>query len=182
MQQWDVEDVLAVGEQVQRLFLNTLAQTVVESEAGVFSGCGKFDGLVKGDVHIYSDDRVWLKGGARNQLAQKTSDEIFTTLDRPAPMSPEMAAIRRMQRANELERERTRARLIELERRNNERNISAVQESAATETSEVLEDAGGGEAIAEGPENAGADGVSVSEGPDAPADGSRKKSEEHSDG
>ena len=41
-------------------------------------------------------------------IHQRVITEKFTTLDRPTPLSPEMQAVRRMMRQNELERERLR--------------------------------------------------------------------------
>lgn len=49
---------------------------------------------------------VWIAPNNIEQSMFKVSDEVFTTLDRPAPLSPEMLAIQRMIRHNELERER----------------------------------------------------------------------------
>ena len=51
----------------------------------------------EGKIHVYPR--------AVTQTQEKSSERVFTTLDRPAPMSPEMLAIYHMQRKNELERE-----------------------------------------------------------------------------
>lgn len=58
-----------------------------------------------GDFIVKSETRVWIGQSAVQQFTESTSDDIFTTLDRPAPMSPEMMAISRMIRRNEIERE-----------------------------------------------------------------------------
>ncbi|AXL15499.1 hypothetical protein [Microviridae sp.] len=58
--------------------------------------------------------RVFISHRPIQGLSERVSLEKFTTLDRPSPLSPEMAAIHRLARKNELERE---AQRNEMERR-----------------------------------------------------------------
>lgn len=57
---------------------------------------------------VAAEDDVYVMSKVRNQETYRVSDEKFTTLDRPPPLSPEMAAIQRLSRLNEIERERMR--------------------------------------------------------------------------
>lgn len=59
-----------------------------------------------GYFRVASEGDVWIAPNNIDQEMFKVSNEIFTTLDRPAPLSPEMLAIQRMIRQNELDRER----------------------------------------------------------------------------
>lgn len=63
---------------------------------------------LEGTVEIVTKGRVWAFEAARQQFRPKTSDHIFTSLDRPSPLSPEMYAIQRMMRLNEINREKDR--------------------------------------------------------------------------
>lgn len=110
--------------------------------------------LVEGDaeisVSLHEDceivcegAEVWYKPPALDQTAFKTSDVSFASLDRPAPLSPEMAAIERMMRRNALDRERDLARMERLinanKRTHTERSDSgAVLENTETEEPDVL--------------------------------------------
>lgn len=78
-------------------------------------------------IDISTEGPVWRVDHAVQQ--PRTQEEIkYTTYDRPAPLSPEMQAIQRMAKANEIEREKLRKRLETYERRNE------VVEPLATET------------------------------------------------
>ncbi|AXL15630.1 hypothetical protein [Microviridae sp.] len=81
-------------------------------------------------VKLATNGKTWIKDRAITQTMASTSTEVFTTLDRPAPLSPEMAAIQRMQRKNELVRERDREememRYAELQRRNERATAEAI--------------------------------------------------------
>lgn len=86
---------------------------------------------------------VWYKPPAFDQTAYKTSDVSFASLDRPAPLSPEMAAIERMMRRNALDRERDLARMERLinanQRVHSERqNSRTVPQDTETEEPDVL--------------------------------------------
>ena len=76
--------------------------------------------LTPGYFRIACDNRAWIAPQQVNQLQERSTDEVFTTLDRPSPLSPEMLAIQRMMRANEIEREKMRERIENAERKNAE--------------------------------------------------------------
>lgn len=80
-----------------------------ENVVRVASATRLFAQVAKGECFVVDPARV--------QSAEKTSEEVFTSLDRPAPMSPEMLRIHQLQRKNEIERERMRA---EMEKRIND--------------------------------------------------------------
>jgi len=73
-------------------------------------GTGQQEVSVTGDGEITFKcaSSVWLRPSTRVQERLQRSQEVFTSLDRPAPMSPEMIAIQRMMRKNEMDRERDR--------------------------------------------------------------------------
>lgn len=60
---------------------------------------------VAGTVEFITSGRVWFFQTAAAQTTERTSDEVFTSLDRPSPLSPEMLAIQRMVKQNEIARE-----------------------------------------------------------------------------
>jgi len=67
-------------------------------------------------IEIATEGPVWRVDHAVQQ--PRTQEEIkYTTYDRPAPLSPEMQAIQRMAKANEIEREKLRKRLETYEQR-----------------------------------------------------------------
>ena len=86
---------------------------------------------------VETEGRLFVSFKKLPSLGQKTSTEKFTTLDRPAPLSPEMQAIQRMMRGNQLERDKFYA---DMERR--EHSILAKAErnarKAAASEKEVL--------------------------------------------
>jgi len=55
-------------------------------------------------LQVVSETRVWVSGFSKQKTAYKVSDRVFTSLDRPPPMSPEMRAVYEIQRRNEIER------------------------------------------------------------------------------
>lgn len=59
------------------------------------------------ELRVEGSAEVWVRRDADlvTQTVRRSSAEKFTTLDRPAPMSPEMQAIQRMARENARERE-----------------------------------------------------------------------------
>lgn len=63
---------------------------------------------ISGVVEFVTKGRVWHFASVAAQTTKATSDEIFTTLDRPSPLSPEMAAIQRMMKQNEISRDHDR--------------------------------------------------------------------------
>lgn len=104
-----------------------------EQLVGVFEGelevrCRRGD---PNRLRIATEGRVWTAYTSLEQVAVRQSDEIFTTLDRPAPMSPEMRAVHEMMRRNEIERERMRE---AMERDHNER-LQRVERALAARAS-----------------------------------------------
>jgi len=55
-------------------------------------------------LQVVSETRVWVSGFSKQKTAYKVSDRVFTILDRPPPMSPELRTLHEIQRRNELER------------------------------------------------------------------------------
>ena len=111
-----------------------------EDEVGVLAGCsyepftvevpaGRFAIKCAGDVYIAYDAVV--------QPTYEPTGEVFTTLDRPSPMSPEMQAIHRLARQNELEREATRNQLTRMR----DENARLHSKLSGREDSVVLEEA-----------------------------------------
>lgn len=76
--------------------------------------------MPRGHWQVVSNNDVFVGQSNIDQSTYATSDEVFTTLDRPAPMSPEMTAIARMVRANELEREKMRETILNVQQTNAE--------------------------------------------------------------
>ncbi len=106
--------------------------------------------MAKGFFSIVSEGEVYVSDNLINQQMLKVHDEVFTSLDRPSPMSPEMLAIARMERQNELQREEYTRRLINAE--NNARAAAErlrradnvdVDEAPATEKKAKPKPAGG---------------------------------------
>jgi hypothetical protein len=104
---------------------------------------GKGDGQLEieafgfGDLYVRVDTegRCWLQERAGNQTVHKMHEEVFTSLERPPKLSPEMEMIYRMSRQNELMREQV---LMEA------REIANARREPADE--EVFEDDGTGTA------------------------------------
>ena len=65
-----------------------------------------------GFVRFETEGRIWIDNNCADQLITKTTEEVFTSLDRPSPLTPEMAAIHRMMRQNEIAREHDRAQMM----------------------------------------------------------------------
>lgn len=120
---WDEKEVLPFEGGIH-FHLRTVEPITVTNEFGLLLayGTGQQEIFVtgQGECHFQCDGAIWLRPSSRVQERMKVSTEIFTTLDRPAPMSPEMQAIHRMMRRNEIERERDRQ---EMERRFADRQL-----------------------------------------------------------
>lgn len=67
-------------------------------------------------IEIATDGPVWRVDNALQQHREQ-GDEKYTTYDRPAALSPEMQAIQRMAKQNEIERDKLRKRLETYEQR-----------------------------------------------------------------
>ena len=121
--------------------LNGKSRVTVRSEAAssaFWSGDKSFDfefllggGAIEYEVNAFggflrvvSSGRVWVDFHVADQRVERLDQAIFTTLDRPAPLSPEMAAIQRIMRRNEIDRERDRQAMLEFM---NERDLRESQ-------------------------------------------------------
>lgn len=106
-------------------------------------------------LRVKSDGRVWIAVGSKNQFREQ-SDESFTTLDRPAPISPEMAAIMQMMKRNERERQNDRTEIQRLMRQRDAvrqkqplyggGNDETAPQDTSQETDSVREDTSAGDA------------------------------------
>ncbi|AXL15494.1 hypothetical protein [Microviridae sp.] len=86
--------------------------------------CSVYEQLADGDevlvAHFEGETRAAITGEAVrveteghfqffdpviDQTAYRTSDDVFTSLDRPQPLSPEMLAVQQLMRRNEIERD-----------------------------------------------------------------------------
>ena len=108
---WEQNETLPFEGGVSFL-TRTTTTMIATNEFGLIVGFGKGEQEItvtgKGEISFQCDSPIWLRPASKIQERLQNSKEIFTTLDRPAPMSPEMAAIYRMQRKNEMQRERDR--------------------------------------------------------------------------
>jgi len=82
-----------------------------------------FDGQVrvilrKKFIKVLTEGEFWWLSRSVDQTQPKTDDRKFTSLDRPAPLSPEMRAIHELEKRNEIARE---AMISNMERTINER-------------------------------------------------------------
>lgn len=117
--EWNVKDQLHSHENVIKLmFRAEQAAFVYGSVDGTFDDemlLATFvgDGEVtwtqsRAYVRVSSKGRVWFKTFSQMQTLHRMSDTKYTTLDRPAALSPEMQAVMRMLKHNENEREKLR--------------------------------------------------------------------------
>ena len=96
-------------------------------------------------VRVQSEGRVWFKTFEAAHPVERTSETVYTSLERPSNLSPEMQAIMRMVRKNEIEREQQReqnARIQEDLRRVTAANIankSRAQSKPATKAAEKVQ-------------------------------------------
>lgn len=86
---------------------------------------------------VVTGEPIWFKTPSIDQTNVRATDDIFTTLDRPAPLSPEMLAIERLMRRNAIERENDRAAIERLNRR-----LERARKTEAEVSGEVLEERG----------------------------------------
>ena len=146
--EWPRGDTVEVqGGQSVALRSETKALIYVETESGriLAAICESETELTITEDGVFSYDSdgvVYVKPKAKQQVRQASSDEKFTTLDRPAPMSPEMLAIQRLMKKNELEREKQRERMDAIERRHAaERSSAKVRQTAEKAEDSVRENA-----------------------------------------
>ena len=89
-------------------------------------------------LQVVSETRVWVSGFSKQRTAFKVSDRVFTSLDRPPPMSPEMRALHEIQKRNEIERQKM---WNEMERKVDAIRARPLSErSSGTLTSEIPSD------------------------------------------
>jgi len=150
--QWDEKEVLPFEGGIS-FHLRTATPCLVTNEFGLILGydLGQQEILVtgKGEVRFQCETEIWLRPSSRVQERIQASTEIFTSLDRPSPLTPEMQAIHRMMRRNEIERERDRQ---EMEKRFADRTRNddrpeprkALEKTSANEKEKVRDDAAGG--------------------------------------
>ena len=147
---WDEKEVLPFNGGIS-FHVRTSTPLVVINEFGLILGFGIGQQEIavtgKGEITFDCDSDIWLRPSSRVQERLQASPEIFTTLDRPSPMSPEMQAIHRMMRRNEIERERDRQ---EMEKRFADRS----RDDARPKSSEPATEASAKkkEAVRENPE------------------------------
>jgi hypothetical protein len=105
---------------------------------------GKGDGQIEieafgfGDLYVRVDTegRCWVQERAGDQTVHKMHEEVFTSLERPPKLSPEMEMIYRMSRQNELMREQV---LREAKEIANERREPADEETLEDDASGATE-------------------------------------------
>lgn len=109
--QWDQNEVLPFEGGIS-FHVRTSTPCLVLNEFDLILGYNTGEQEIavtgKGEVKFECKTDIWIKPNSRVQERLQASPEIFTTLDRPATLSPEMQAISRMMRKNEIERMRDR--------------------------------------------------------------------------
>ena len=109
--QWDEKEVLPYEGGIS-FHIRTENPCVVKNEYGLILGFGTGQQEIAvtgtGEITFKCKGDIWLRPSSRVQERLQASPEIFTSLDRPSPLSPEMQAIHRMMRRNEIEREKDR--------------------------------------------------------------------------
>ena len=147
--QWDVKEVLPFAGGIS-FQLRTVKPCVVKNEFGLILGFGTGQQEIvvtgEGEITFSCTSDVWLRPSSRVQERLQKSTEIFTSLDRPAALTPEMQAIHRMMRRNEIDRQKDRE---EMEKRFADRSrenarskpAADAQKAPAEETQDVFEDA-----------------------------------------
>lgn len=58
-------------------------------------------------VRIDTEGDFWWQDRTIDQTVERSSDVVYTSLDRPSPLSPEMLAIQQMVKRNQIERDQT---------------------------------------------------------------------------
>jgi len=109
--QWDVKEVLPFTGGIS-FSVRTATPVIIRDIHGLILGYGEGEQEITvtgdGECLFECDTDIWIRPSTRVQERLQRSTEVFTSLDRPAPLSPEMLAIQRMMRKNEMERERDR--------------------------------------------------------------------------
>lgn len=182
---WSKDEVLPF-EGSTSLHVRSQKECAVYTDEGLLIGLGKGEQFIYvsgvGEISFECESEIWLKPSARVQERLPSSNEVFTTLDRPAPLSPEMLAIERMMRKNEIARERDREQLeraLDVRLRNELRRQSEqAVGSVSTETTQSLgTDTGASGNDAENQEDAAGEDVVPDRVPEA-SDGRNEGSAE----
>ena len=106
-----------------------------------------FDGdirvrITKPFLKVLTDGDVWWIDHTVDQTNQRTSDLVYTSLDRPAPLSPEMLRLEQMIKRNAIDRERIRSELEEIRHeRTHPRNPPRSVDQTATSTDTAKKEA-----------------------------------------
>ena len=146
--QWEQEEVLPFNGGIS-FHIRTDSPCVVKNEFGLILGFGTGEQLIivtgQGEITFSCDSDIWLRPSSRVQERLQKSTEIFTSLDRPAALTPEMQAIHRMMRRNEIERQKDREdmekRFADRSRENARSKPSKdASKASSEEKDEVLED------------------------------------------
>lgn len=113
--QWKQTDAIPFDGSISVILrADQLCKVYAITEEGIALLVGHFTGEEKVTVvdpyfkrlEYKSKGNVWVRDLAVNQSRGRDTDVVFTTLDRPAKLSPEMQAIQRLARQNEIMRER----------------------------------------------------------------------------
>lgn len=145
--QWDKNEVLPFDGGIS-FHVRTSTPLTVRNEYGLILGHGVGQQEIavtgQGEIGFDCETEIWVRPSSRVQERLQTSPEIFTTLDRPSPMSPEMQAIHRMMRRNEIEREKDRQamekRFADRSRIDNRSEPEPVASKASAKTKEKVRD------------------------------------------
>jgi len=169
---WDQSELLPYEAGVT-LEVRSETPVTVTTTDGLLVGAGEYSCACEvtgdGKLTFKSESEVFIKPSARVQDRIAQSEETFTSLDRPAPLTPEMLAISRMLRQNEIQRERDRERMEKLYV---DRSATAVRRKS--ETSSKAETSGKKEAVREDASRSDTDAEMPSDdrgGEDAETDG-----------
>jgi hypothetical protein len=110
-------------------------------------------------LRIKSEGRVWLREAKIDQTKHRIDPDVFTTLDRPPPLSAEMLAVQQMMRRNEIERERHRSEIERMlyDNANAQAPKAASQDARVSETSEADGESDEDASSAEGADERGSD-------------------------
>lgn len=81
-------------------------------------------------VSLAKSTRCWIWRSVADQEVLAMSDEVFATLDRPEPISPEMREVQRMLKANAMKFEAMRNEMVRLQNANSERSSKTAKARA----------------------------------------------------
>jgi len=172
--EWDKNEVLPFDGGIS-FQIRTIKPCTIKNEFGLILGFGTGQQEIvvtgQGEITFSCASDVWLRPSSRVQERLQKSTEIFTSLDRPSPLTPEMQAIHRMMRRNEIDRENDRR---EMEKRFADRsreNPRSEPRTVAPDASPAKKETVRGELVSSGvdPENEESDA-----GKDASASGVSK--------